>query len=72
MKKSLDQFKLGKAQMNKLSGGDNTYNCFIFDMENGDVIQKDALVPDSISKDNCKETLEKELGDGFTVKCYGK
>lgn len=72
MKKSLDQFKLGKAQMNKLGGGDKTYNCLIFDMENGDVIQKDALVPDNIFTDKCQETLKNELGDGFAVRCYDK
>ena len=72
MKKSLDQFKLGKAQMNKLGGGDKMYYCFIFDMENGDIIKKDSLVPDSISIDDCKNTLKGELGDGFTVKCYDK
>lgn len=72
MKKSLEQFKFGKAQMNKLSGGDKTYNCFIFDMEDGGVIQKDALVPDNISVDKCKEVLKEELGDGYAVRCYEK
>ena len=36
MKKSLDLFKLGKAQMNKLGGGDKTYDCLIFNLVNGD------------------------------------
>lgn len=69
MKKSLDQFKLGKAQMNKLGGG---INCTFFcnDDPTGTFFDPDVVAPDGMDWQKCEEILNRSYnGLGYTVKC---
>lgn len=69
MKKSLDQFKLGKAQMNKLGGG---INCTFFCDNDpaGTFFDPDVVAPDGMGWQECERILNESYnGLGYHVSC---